>query len=138
MQATDDGGNREKADSDQREQCAAQRKTSNFREKHTAPKQIDNTLMFSWAVSHPTPAPLNFGGRKRSGAFDVVWPSAKPLPPVCFVAGIAFGPLCCLLSAAAHGKIVRCSPSKEMFTPLDLCVSFLRKGHANLFCIVPV
>ena len=25
-----------------------------------------------------------------------------------------------------------------MFTPLDLCVSSLRRGHANLFCIVPI
>ena len=27
----------------------------------------------------PGPAPLNFGGRKRSGAFDAVWPSAITL-----------------------------------------------------------
>ena len=25
-----------------------------------------------------------------------------------------------------------------LFTPLDLCVSSLRRGHANLLCIVPI
>jgi len=33
-------------------------------------------------------------------------------------------------------------PSKELpkklFTLLDLCVSSLRRGHANLLCIVPI
>ncbi|GKB45769.1 hypothetical protein Tco_0896522, partial [Tanacetum coccineum] len=30
-------------------------------------------------------------------------------------------------------------PSKKNFGPfLDLCVSSLRKGHANLLCIVPI
>jgi hypothetical protein len=28
--------------------------------------------------------------------------------------------------------------SKELFTLLDLCVSSLRRGHANLLCIVPI
>ena len=27
---------------------------------------------------------------------------------------------------------------KKSFTPLDLCVSSLRRGHANLLCIVPI
>ena len=27
---------------------------------------------------------------------------------------------------------------KKMFTLLDLCVSSLRRGHANLLCIVPI
>ena len=27
---------------------------------------------------------------------------------------------------------------KKLFTLLDLCVSSLRRGHANLFCIVPI
>ena len=27
---------------------------------------------------------------------------------------------------------------KELFTLLDLCVSSLRRGHANLLCIVPI
>ena len=26
----------------------------------------------------------------------------------------------------------------QMFTLLDLCVSSLRRGHANLLCIVPI
>ena len=26
----------------------------------------------------------------------------------------------------------------KLFTPLDLCVSSLRRGHANLLCIVPI
>src|SRR6056300_326773 len=26
----------------------------------------------------------------------------------------------------------------KLFTLLDLCVSSLRRGHANLFCIVPI
>ena len=28
--------------------------------------------------------------------------------------------------------------SKKLFTLLDLCVSSLRRGHANLLCIVPI
>ena len=28
--------------------------------------------------------------------------------------------------------------NKELFTLLDLCVSSLRRGHANLLCIVPI
>ena len=31
-----------------------------------------------------------------------------------------------------------CSTTKELFTLLDLCVSSLRRGHANLLCIVPI
>ena len=27
---------------------------------------------------------------------------------------------------------------QELFTLLDLCVSSLRRGHANLLCIVPI
>ena len=30
------------------------------------------------------------------------------------------------------------SPQKKFGTPLDLCVSSLRRGHANLLCIVPI
>ena len=37
---------------------------------------------------------------------------------------------------------VYCPPSrartKQLFTLLDLCVSSLRRGHANLLCIVPI
>jgi len=29
-------------------------------------------------------------------------------------------------------------PPKKLFTLLDLCVSSLRRGHANLLCIVPI
>ena len=28
--------------------------------------------------------------------------------------------------------------AKKLFTLLDLCVSSLRRGHANLLCIVPI
>ena len=31
-----------------------------------------------------------------------------------------------------------CEVSKKLFTLLDLCVSSLRRGHANLLCIVPI
>ena len=37
--------------------------------------------------------------------------------------------LCCLF---CQGKGTR------LFSPLDLCVSSLRRGHANLLCIVPI
>ena len=30
------------------------------------------------------------------------------------------------------------APIKKFFTLLDLCVSSLRRGHANLLCIVPI
>jgi hypothetical protein len=32
----------------------------------------------------------------------------------------------------------KCSKSKKLVTLLDLCVSSLRRGHANLLCIVPI
>ena len=31
-----------------------------------------------------------------------------------------------------------CENLKKLFTLLDLCVSSLRRGHANLLCIVPI
>ena len=37
-----------------------------------------------------------------------------------------------------HGWPAWSELTKEMFTLLDLCVSSLRRGHANLFCIVPI
>ena len=52
--------------------------------------------------------PLNFGGQKRSGAFDTVWPSAKNL------------------------KI------NEHSTLQDSCVSSTRKGHATILYIFPI
>ncbi len=40
------------------------------------------------------------------------------------------------------GKRFSCSTvswaAKKLFTLLDLCVSSLRRGHANLLCIVPI
>ena len=41
---------------------------------------------------------------------------------------------CAPLQAAAPGP----APAKKLFTLLDLCVSSLRRGHANLLCIVPI
>merc|ERR1711903_119598 len=32
----------------------------------------------------------------------------------------------------------KCGKRKKLFTLLDLCVSSLRRGHANLLCIVPI
>ena len=40
-----------------------------------------------------------------------------------------------------EGKVVRCvrtDRDKKSSTLLDLCVSSLRRGHANLLCIVPI
>jgi hypothetical protein len=34
--------------------------------------------------------------------------------------------------------VVVAKPAKKLFTLLDLCVSSLRRGHANLLCIVPI
>ena len=31
-----------------------------------------------------------------------------------------------------------CRAAKNLVTLLDLCVSSLRRGHANLLCIVPI
>ena len=39
-------------------------------------------------------------------------------------------------SSLAIGCI--CTTPKKLFTLLDLCVSSLRRGHANLLCIVPI
>lgn len=33
---------------------------------------------------------------------------------------------------------VTAKKEKKLFTLLDLCVSSLRRGHANLLCIVPI
>jgi len=41
------------------------------------------------------------------------------------------------LSQAAFGTVLEPS-AKKLFTLLDLCVSSLRRGHANLLCIVPI
>ena len=38
---------------------------------------------------------------------------------------------------ALHNSIAYTTP-KKLFTLLDLCVSSLRRGHANLLCIVPI
>ena len=42
----------------------------------------------------------------------------------------------CELQDAVSGVLLHLS--EEMFTLLDLCVSSLRRGHANLLCIVPI
>jgi len=34
--------------------------------------------------------------------------------------------------------VVVAKTAKKLFTLLDLCVSSLRRGHANLLCIVPI
>ena len=35
-------------------------------------------------------------------------------------------------------KQKRVNVAKKLYTLLDLCVSSLRRGHANLLCIVPI
>ena len=35
-------------------------------------------------------------------------------------------------------KGTRVNVAKKLYTLLDLCVSSLRRGHANLLCIVPI
>ena len=37
-----------------------------------------------------------------------------------------------------HNKLRIWAQQKKLFTLLDLCVSSLRRGHANLLCIVPI
>jgi hypothetical protein len=47
--------------------------------------------------------------------------------------------LCCFFPGDYH--VIARGPikiSKKLFTLLDLCVSSLRRGHANLLCIVPI
>ena len=42
---------------------------------------------------------------------------------------------------AWEGRVAACRArdlKKEMLALLDLCVSSLRRGHANLLCIVPI
>ena len=41
-----------------------------------------------------------------------------------------------LAAFAEVGEV--CMNAKKLFTLLDLCVSSLRRGHANLLCIVPI
>ena len=40
--------------------------------------------------------------------------------------------------ALASGSGAKMTETKKLFTLLDLCVSSLRRGHANLLCIVPI
>ena len=55
-------------------------------------------------------------------------------------------PLCHGRPPLCHGRPslrqdIQCSKQeihKKKFTLLDLCMSSLRRGHANLFCIVPI
>ena len=39
---------------------------------------------------------------------------------------------------SSNNRVVRRALAKKLFTLLDLCVSSLRRGHANLLCIVPI
>ena len=36
------------------------------------------------------------------------------------------------------GRMYNACAAKQLVTLLDLCVSSLRRGHANLLCIVPI
>ena len=42
------------------------------------------------------------------------------------------------IAGNTHGAVEQLSEYKEMFTLLDLCASSLRRGNANLLCIVPI
>ena len=50
---------------------------------------------------------------------------------------------CCNRQRVTHqgfskGKVPKSDFKKKLVTLLDLCVSSLRRGHANLLCIVPI
>ena len=61
------------------------------------------------------PAPLNFGGRKKGAHANLR-----------------------TLDKISDRNSEKTSSAKKLFTLLDLCVSSLRRGHANLLCIVPI
>ena len=42
------------------------------------------------------------------------------------------------MSRCDIGEHMEVVTAKKLFTLLDLCVSSLRRGHANLLCIVPI
>jgi hypothetical protein len=67
------------------------------------------------------------------------WPlrvhSSRLIPPSGPVRP-AFAFISCLCEAAF--RLVLGHRAKKLFTLLDLCVSSLRRGHANLLCIVPI
>ena len=67
------------------------------------------------------------------------WPlrvhSSRLIPPSGPVRP-AFAFLPCLMHVALEPDAEQCA--KKLFTLLDLCVSSLRRGHANLLCIVPI
>ena len=67
------------------------------------------------------------------------WPlrvhSSRLIPPS-GPARPAFAFLPCLMHVALEPDAEQCA--KKLFTLLDLCVSSLRRGHANLLCIVPI
>ena len=42
------------------------------------------------------------------------------------------------ITAGCYLRPTRVLPEKKLCTLLDLCVSSLRRGHANLLCIVPI
>ena len=62
--------------------------------------------------------PLNFGGQKRSGAFDTVWPPAK-------------------IHVAARDKVFLNLFSKSDRAWLDVCVCDIMRvaSHASYFCL---
>ena len=63
-------------------------------------------------------------------AYVIVSELTNPLPnPLLETCGSLAGGLC--LQPATPRQ-------KKLFTLLDLCVSSLRRGHANLLCIVPI
>ena len=43
-----------------------------------------------------------------------------------------------LLKTSFSTRAMGMAENKKLFTLLDLCVSSLRRGHANLLCIVPI
>ena len=66
------------------------------------------------------------------------------LPPEEEIAGsspassMLFGSLQCSMQSSIWRVDKRLWFHKKLFTLLDLCVSSLRRGHANLLCIVPI
>ena len=57
---------------------------------------------------------------------------------VCVCACVCVCGHVCVCALGADAWMKACTLKKKLFTLLDLCVSSLRRGHANLLCIVPI
>ena len=103
---------------------------------------LKNLLKKITSVFRGYPSGQNFQGRQHSQKKDRTAESAPrgPKLPTGSTGGVSAkvpGQRKVPHGQPAPGN-VHCTRKKKLCTLLDLCVSSLRRGHANLLCIVPI